>query len=272
MISRIRIHTSHMLSVTVKSQTLEHFSHIPNLSHRHGRHHQDIWIQAYEARFLRYVQQHCLDPLDEDNNWSLFDAYEHLRVVSTDEDTEEDEGDEGDEDDDESIAEEPTATKRQKLSPTVGHDCELCYVQSPTQISKQCSYCAYCSIPMCSSCECPCPRALRSRLPSAFSLTHDGPIKTTEHTPEKYPAHSTADKLCDVCNRSTAEYIHVKGGNGRCIVCINYVERLYRDSYPVVDQLLEHHECVRCGTINEANTKFCSGCRLKLSSFGAMIK
>ncbi len=28
-------------------------------------------------------------------------------------------------------------------------------------------------------------------------------------------------------------------------------------------QPLEHHECIRCGTINEATTKFCSGCRLK---------
>jgi hypothetical protein len=134
------------------------------------------WFRGeYHARYLRYVQEHRLDPYDEEGNWSQWKQDEMRNIEwdelvekraargkgpydypTTDED-EEDEGDEGDEDEDE----EPT-TKRQKFNPFFDRDCELCSDQSSTQINKQCAYCIFCKSPMCSSCECTCPRAIRS--------------------------------------------------------------------------------------------------------------
>ncbi len=67
---------------------------------------------------------------------------------------------EDDEEDDEED-EEPT-TKRLKYDPFFHRDCELCSDQSPTQVSKQCTNCIFCKFPMCSSCECTCPRSIRS--------------------------------------------------------------------------------------------------------------
>ncbi len=108
------------------------------------------------AKYLHFVQDHGLNPLDEDNNWWLFEE-----PVSAEEDTEGDEGDEGDEEEDGPMTEEPT-TKRQKFNPFFDRDCELCSDQSSTQINKQCAYCIFCKSPMCSSCECTCPRAIRN--------------------------------------------------------------------------------------------------------------